>query len=462
MNSHAPNLHLHVLRWLLIPLALMACVILIEVFYSANQSTERIQDQMLFSQAIGIKEHAASTSGDLVYLDLIQQTSNRTIFYKVEGPDNAFVTGYSGLPPVPDETFLERDKPLFYYSFYRGKEIRMVSLSTMVEGRDLNGLMTVLVGQYADARRSLVSEHMLNSTIRLTLLLLLAGLLGWVAVTQGLKPLARLEQAISRRSIDDMRPIGVAVPQEVSKVVNALNSLFERLQVSVERRKRFIANASHQLRTPVASLMAQTELALRKTDAGSEHEEFATINDKAHQMSRLIKQLLSLARADAEEPVQQDQAPVDLIAFAKKTTIDWLNEHHEPKIDIGFESTLECLEINANETLLTELLVNLIDNANNYCPEDTLVTVRVEQADGLARLEVEDDGPGIPEGERELVLERFYRCQEDRTGTGLGLAIAKEVVHRHQGELHLLTPHTGHGLLVRVELPILHTTLSSP
>ncbi|MET0084613.1 MAG: sensor histidine kinase [Sedimenticola sp.] len=457
MNNHTPNLHLHVLRWLLIPLALIACVILIEVFYSANRSTERIQDQMLISQAIGIKEHAASTSGDLVYLDLIQQTSNRTIFYKVEGPNNAFVTGYSGLPPVPEGTFQERDKPFFYYSLYRGKEIRMVSLRTMVEGRDLNGLMTVFVGQYADARRSLVSEHMLNSTMRLVLLLLLTGLLGWVAVTQGLKPLARLEKAISLRSFDDMRPIGVAVPQEVSKVVNALNSLFERLQVSAERRKRFIANASHQLRTPVASLMAQTELALRKTDTGTEHDEFHSINEKAHQMSRLINQLLSLARADAEEQVQQQQAPVDLIAFAKKTTIDWLNDHHDPSIDLGFESRLETLEINANETLLTELLVNLIDNANNYCPDETLVTVRVEQNDGMAILEVEDNGPGIPENERERVLERFYRRQEDRTGTGLGLAIAKEVATRHQGKLHLLTPGSGKGLLVRVELPILST-----
>ncbi|MES9874841.1 MAG: HAMP domain-containing sensor histidine kinase [Candidatus Sedimenticola sp. PURPLELP] len=289
--------------------------------------------------------------------------------------------------------------------------------------------------------------------LRLSLLIFLAGSLGWVAVTQGLRPLARLEQAISRRSFDDMRPIGVAVPKEVHNVVTALNSLLERLHVSVERRKRFIANASHQLRTPVASLMAQTELALRKAEHNDKCDELASINERARQMSRLINQLLSLARADAAEQVQEHQAPLDLIAFAKKTTIDWLNEHHDPMIDLGFESTLDTLEIYANETLLSELLSNLIDNANNYCPQEALVTVRVDQNDEGAILEVEDNGPGIPEAERERVLERFYRRQEDKTGTGLGLAIAKEVALRHQGKLSLLTPASDKGLLVRVELP---------
>ena len=171
-------------------------------------------------------------------------------------------------------------------------------------------------------------------------------------------------------------------------------------------------------------------------------------------MSRLINQLLSLARADAEEDVAAQREPVELVHFAKRTTIDWLNEHHHPTIDLGFESPLEELVIQANEVLLTELLVNLIDNANNYCPQGSRVTVRIDRDASYAVLDVEDNGPGIPEAERERVLERFYRLQEDRTGTGLGLAIAREVTFRHRGRLSLLTPASGQGLLVRLSFPL--------
>ncbi|MET0103292.1 MAG: sensor histidine kinase [Sedimenticola sp.] len=457
MNNHTPNLHLHVLRWLLIPLALITYTMLIEVYYSSENSTERIQDQMLTAQAESIKEHVISANGDLIYWDLLaQQISNRLIFYKVEGPRNSFVVGYSRLPPYREKIHQKMNKPYYYYGRYRNEEIRMVSLRVMKEGNEINGPMTISVGEFSKARRALVLDVMQKLMIRVALLWILVVMLVWLSITLGLKPLSQLASAIKRRSFDDMRPIGAPVPQEVRQVVDELNNLLQRLEVSMVQQKRFIANASHQLKTPVSALMIQTELALRK-DIGTREKDYAikAIHEKANQMDCLITQLLSLARADAEEQAQQQQPTVDLIAFTKKTTIDWLNDHYAPKIDLGFESRLETLETNANETLLTQLLRNLIDNANNYCPYETLVTVRVYQNNSMAILEVEDNGPGIPANERERVLERFYRRQEDLTGTGLGLAIAKEVVTRHQGNLHLLTPDSGKGLLVRVELPIL-------
>jgi two-component system sensor histidine kinase TctE len=454
MTNIGPSLHLRVLRWLIVPLALMSCVILVEVYYTANRTTERIVDQMLVFQAIGILEHAISTEGDMVHLEIIQRTTGRTVFYKVEGPGNSFLTGYSGLPNPPDEISLAVDEPYFYQSSYRNREIRIVAMRRLVEGRDVNGPVSVYVGQHTDKRKQLVWEIVSSSLFHLGLLIILAGGLGWVAVTQGLKPLARLERAIGRRSYNDMRPIDVVMPREVRNVVAALNDLLSRLRESVERRKRFIANASHQLRTPVASLMAQTELALRKSERGSSCGELQAINDRATQMSHLIKQLLSLARADSEDIVSDRQESIDLIKFTKQVTIEWLNEHHDTAIDLGFESGLDSLMIKANDTLITELLNNLIDNANNYCPKGSLVTVRVDCDKSHAILEVEDNGPGIPEAERERVLERFYRLHEDRTGTGLGLAIAKEVANRHHGMLHLLTPRSGQGLLVRLVLSL--------
>ncbi|MES9944536.1 MAG: sensor histidine kinase [Candidatus Thiodiazotropha sp.] len=454
MTKTGPSLHQRVLRWLIVPLGLMSCVILVEVYYSANRSTERILDQMLISQAIGILEHAISTEGDMVHLEVIQKTTSGTVFYKVEGPDNSFLTGFSGLPNPPDMTVLVDNVPYFYNSRYRNGKIRLVALRKLVEGRDYNGLVNVYVGQHTDMRKQLVWESVSSSLLRLVLLIILAGILGWVAVTLGLKPLTRLERAIGRRSYDDMRPIDVVMPREVRNVVAALNDLLERLRESVERRKRFISNASHQLRTPVASLMAQTELALRKSERVANCGELKNINDRAIQMSHLINQLLSLARADSEDMVSDREEAIDLIRFTKQVTIEWLNEHHDPAIDLGFESDIDRLEITANKILMTELLTNLIDNANNYCPKGSLVTVRIERNEKHVILEVEDNGPGIPETDRERVLERFYRLHEDRTGTGLGLAIAKEVANRHHGMLHLLAPGSGQGLLVRLELPL--------
>jgi two-component system sensor histidine kinase TctE len=171
-------------------------------------------------------------------------------------------------------------------------------------------------------------------------------------------------------------------------------------------------------------------------------------------MSHLINQLLSLTRADSEDLNSDQKVSIDLIGFTKRVTIAWFNEHHDPAIDLGFESNLNHLEITANEILMTELLTNLIDNANNYYPKGSLVTVRVNREAEHAILEVEDNGPGIPKTHRERVLERFYRLHEDRTGTGLGLAIAKEVANRHHGVFHLLSPPSGEGLLVRLTLPL--------
>ena len=201
MADRAASLHLRILGYLLVPPALMAAVLMFEVYASANRSTGQIQDQMLLSYALGISEHAVSTGGDLVYIDLIQQTTSGTVFYWVEGPDNAFVSGYSGLRNVTDPTALNDREPRFFDSRHRGRDVRVVALRSLVEGRDLEGWMTVYVAQPTAERRQLVWSQIANSALRLSLLILVAGVLGWVAVSRGLKPLARLERAIGVETV---------------------------------------------------------------------------------------------------------------------------------------------------------------------------------------------------------------------------------------------------------------------
>ena len=427
---------------------------LVEVYHSAENSTRRVQDQMLLSTAFGISENALNTQGDLLLLEVIQQTSDETVFYKVEGPDGAFVIGYSGLPRPPHDVAPAHREPYFFLGKYRNKRVRVVALRTLVEDPELSGWMTVYVAQPTEYRESLVWDEVVSSTIRLGLLVVIAGLLAWVAVSLGLRPLARLERAIGKRSYEDLSPIDVVIPKEVSNVEAALNSLLARLERSIGRNKRFVSNASHQLRTPVAALVAQTESALRETEEVPARGPVERIHANAVRMSRLIGQLLSLARADDFESTERAFEIVDLVKIARDTTSEQVPDAVAQGIDLGFNAEVATAEVLGNLTLLSELLRNLIDNACRYCPRGSEVTVRVAQEDGSIVIEVLDDGPGIPPQDHERVLERFTRLKDDNSeGSGLGLAIAVEVAQAHGGRLRLSTPPTGRGLKVQIAFP---------
>ena len=451
------SLHLRILAWLLIPLFLMAVVLLFEVYASANRSTAEIQDRMLLSHALAITEQALGTQGDLVYLDFVKQTSGGSVFYKVEGPDHAFVSGYSGLPTIPDPAILGDRRPHYFMARYRGEKVRVIALRTLVEGRLLNGWMTVYVAQLAGERERLVRQQVADSALRLSLLILVAGILGWFAVTQGLKPLTRLEKAIGRRSFDDLRPIVADMPRETTQLIHALNDLLARLAAAIGRNKRFIADASHQLRTPVAGLLAQTELALRKAGDADACAPIKNIHSNSRRMARLISQLLALAQADNMEAARQTFESVDLVPLAQRITAAMASQAPAAGMDLGFEAKTDSAVIQGNALMLEEMIQNLVDNACRYCPRGTVIDVRIEASQDQDKvcLSVADNGPGIPPQDRDRVFERFTRLREKEVaeGSGLGLAIAREVAQMHRGTLELSDGDDRRGLTVTVAFP---------
>lgn len=452
INLVRTSLRNRVLAWLIIPLLSISVIMLAEVYYSAAQSTGEIQDQMLVSQAIGIAEQAASTGGDLYHLEVIQRTSGKTVFYKSIGPQNSYMAGFGFLPLPPEGTELSTDVPYFYDTTYRNQSVRMVAIKSLIQAREVNGFAYTYVGQFTAARENLIWQQVMNSSVRLGLFIVIASIFAWLAVAQGLRPLARLQESITRRSFDDMRPIQVDVPKEVDEVVSELNNLLVRLENSVHSNKRFISNASHQLRTPVASLMAQTELLLRQPLPEDQALQLANINARANQMSRLINQLLTLMRADASDQLVLEN--IDLVTSLEQICMAWYNDHPQANIELRFQPHFEQLNVLANETLLSEALSNLMDNANRYCPADSHLTISLARKLHSAIIMLDDDGPGIPIEDRERVLERFCRLQEDNDGTGLGLAIAKEVALRHGGDLELVDSEFGAGLGIRIRIPI--------
>ena len=453
-----PSLHQRILFWLLIPLAAMSIAQMVEVFYSTRDSLVEVGDRLLLASAVSISEHSVGTGGDLFphnIQTLIESSLGETILYKVVGPDNAYISGYDGIPDVPDNRQLEGGIPVFYNTIYDKQKLRVVALKYFIEDRSLSGWISVFVAQTVSHRDAQIKSAVIETAARLLFLIIVTVALTWFGISRGLVPLTRLRESIARRSYDDLAEIRRPMPREIGPMVSTLNALFTRLDQSIDKNKRFVANASHQLRTPVTALLAQAEQCQRKMQLGQAGtaQELDVVIERAGQMARLINQLLLLARVEDIDRSQSHEATLDLVQLAKNVTLHWINDHHTQSLDLGFDSELETLNIHGNEVLLQEMLLNLIENAEAYCPAGAQVTVRVRKGQKCAMLEVEDNGPGIPAEDRERVLERFARLQEDRQGTGLGLAIASEVARYHQAILSLHDGHQGRGLLVRLQLP---------
>jgi len=451
------SLHQRILFWLLIPLAAMSIAQMVEVFYSTRESMVEIADRLLLASAVSISEHSVGTGGDLFpdnIQTLIESSLKETILYKVVGPDNAYISGFDGIPGIPGNQPLEGGVPIFYNTTYDRQKLRVVALRYFIEDRSLSGWISVFVAQTVSHRDAQVRATVIETAARLLFLIIVTVGLTWFGISRGLIPLTRLRKSIARRSFDDLAEIRQPMPREIGPMVSTLNNLFKRLDQSIDKNKRFVANASHQLRTPVTALLAQAEQCQRKIATGQADtaQEINIVIERARQMARLINQLLLLARVEDIDRSQSLEETIDLVELAKSVTLQWVNDHHRQRIDLGFETELETLKIAANGILLQEMLLNLIENSEAYCPAGTQVTVRVRKEKDATILEVEDDGPGIPPEDRQRVLERFARLQEDRQGTGLGLAIASEVARYHRAILSLHDGHKGQGLLVRFQL----------
>ncbi len=252
------------------------------------------------------------------------------------------------------------------------------------------------------------------------------------------------------------------VPEEISPLVGSLNDMLGRLSQSIDMQKRFIADAAHQMKTPLAGMRMQSELALRQTDEQEIHRSLEQLATSSESATRLVNQLLALARAEHQPQAGAALEQLDLGALAMQVVQEWVSASFTQHIDLGYEPPAGVLHIDGNPVMLRELLSNLIDNALRYAGSGASVTVRVREDDlGHAVLEVEDTGPGIAPQERTHVFERFYRILgSSASGSGLGLAIVREIAQQHGAEIDLfnnprsLTPKMP-GTLLRLTFPFI-------
>jgi two-component system sensor histidine kinase TctE len=280
------------------------------------------------------------------------------------------------------------------------------------------------------------------------------------AVQRALRPLLSLKEAVERRSPRDLSVIDEgASPEEVRPLVDSLNRLFVLVNAQAESQRRFVADAAHQLRTPLAGLQAQVEAWAQEASARPAHgtlalpaDQIVKLRNATRRTSQLANQLLALSRADARGMHSQPEQSVDLKALCEDSLQVHLDAATARGIDLGLDA--QAVRVMGHEWLLRELLSNLVDNAVKYSHEGGSVTIRCGRRGNEAFLEVEDDGPGVAAAERPRILERFYRVQGTQgEGNGLGLAIAEEIARVHHSHLQLQPGAGGRGLKVTLPLP---------
>jgi len=346
------------------------------------------------------------------------------------------------------------DRPVFFDGIIKGNKVRLATFVLHSSPRYKDHFVIVEVAETLNKRQRLAQEIVSNSLFPQAMIILLAPLIVWIGIGKGLAPLRFLQRDVARRSHLNLSPVdeGLA-PKEVRPIIHAINDLMERLSHVLEAQNRFAGDAAHQLRTPLAGLKAQVELVARQSTLDDMRAAIQPLSVSIDRMSRLVNQLLALARSDHESGHATPFEAIDLNTLVSETTREWVPEALQKDIDLGFVDSTLPATIHGNPQRLRELISNLLDNAIRYTPKGGRVTTRALSKP--PSIIVEDNGDGIPPQERERVFERFYRVLGSRAeGSGLGLSIVREIALAHGATVRLDSNVRGKGTVVTVEFPL--------
>jgi len=459
MPLEQPLLRTQLLKWLLVPLFVLLTADTVFSYWMALRFSQRAYDRTLVEIAHEAAFHMLANGRNLV-LD-VPEAARRVLFtdpsdklfYAIETPDGRLVSGRE-VPPSPSPRGDTPAPEVLYDGEIEKEPVRIVEMRVRAGDSGVQTEAVLRVAETKNKRNELAREILLSVVFPQVVLILIAGAIVWVGVVRGLSPLQRLQQAIAERSPRDRRPVVVgAVPGEVRPLMDAINGLLERLDSILTLQNRFIADAAHQLKTPVAAVQAQLELAMRGEDPARTRESLANVQAGLERLSRMVSQLLALARNEPEALRNINMTAVDLNALALERASEWVHEALKRRIDLGFEGANAGVIVKGDAGRLGELLDNLLDNAVRYSREGGRVTVRVS-TEPQPTVTVSDDGPGIPAPEQTLIFERFHRRLGTPTeGSGLGLAIAQEIAQIHGGDISLYEDIDGVGNTFSLSLP---------
>ena len=452
------------LRWLILPLVLLVALNAVSLYRDALEAADVAYDRSLLSSTRALAERVSVQDGKVVAnvpyvaLDSFETDTLGRIYYKVTGLQGETVSGYDDLPPVPKNvprTDLYPALVRFYHATYNGERVRIAALLQPVYDDSMRGIALIQVGETLDARQALSRDILLSTLLRQALLVLAVAAMVWFAVRLVLRPLMLLKNEVETRALSDLSNIDPAlVHKEVRPLVAAMNGAMARTQDLIASQRRFIADASHQLRTPLAVLKTQAELALRENDPAAMRAIVGSIAGTTDGAIHLANRLLTLARIE-HGGGSVPAAPVSLADVARQVGLELALPAVQKGIDLALEADADDqTTVPGQALLLHEMVSNLVDNAIRYTPAGGSVLLQVGRAGNEVLLAVSDSGPGIAAGDVDKVFMPFYRAQAtleaNPGGTGLGLAIVRDIATLHGASVTLGESGQGPGLTVTV------------
>ncbi|MBB3219220.1 sensor histidine kinase [Pseudoduganella umbonata] len=399
--------------------------------------------------------------------NILEADPNDRFLYTVSTPPGRFILGNNAIPLPPAHMRPRPNDPYFYDGEMPPDQtgttpgpakVRVAAL--FLKNGELDGRqqwMLVQVARGVAARESIWKRILVDTLLPLSALIMLMTVIVWAGTGAGLAPLLRLRREVEDRSPNDLTPLRAdAAPRELRSLVRALNNLLAAVRQNVDAQKRFIADAAHQLRTPLAGVISHAELALGATSDPALVARLTMLHQSATRSAHLIARMLMLARTEPEAAMVQERSPVELGALVEQVVADAVPKALRGGADLGVGTQRDPagLWVQANPMLLAEALVNILDNAIEYAGAGSEITVAVRRDGRHARISVSDNGPGIARADHARVFDRFVRATDQGLGCGLGLAIVHEIVTQHGGSVSLgdVDPH---GLEVVVKLPLL-------
>ncbi len=423
---------------------------------ASNAAYDRSLLGAIKSTDANISTESGGLSVELPYrmLEFFELTASGQVYYRVATEDGLVEIGNADLP-TPQQP-LETGKPQFMDAMYYGEPVRLGSYARMLNqplaGQQARQRVVIQVAERLHSREKFTRALLVQALARDLILVVVTGALLAFVIGWALRPLNRLRQEVQNRSPQDLMPIAsTSIPADVQPLVEAINHHIERNRRLSESQRRFVDDASHQLRTPLTTLTTQVGFALRESDPHHLRVALQAVKAQLEETIRQTNQMLALARVDSAELVSE---PLDLLAFAGEVTRIWWTEARAKHIDLGLECETDSAWVRAQPGLLREALSNLLHNAIRYTPQNGQVTVHIKQDDGCVWLTVQDNGPGIPATEQKRAGERFFRGSNvSLSGSGLGLAIVRSIAERHGGRMVVEAGLHGQGLAASIVLP---------
>ncbi len=445
------------LIWIILtPLLLIALVASAWQFRNTTLRAESIFDRGLLSAALAISRDIAVSDGDALSpatRRLINDTSGGELFYHVYAPDGVFVTGYSTPPVLPKSAPSDQAEPFYYNARYQGQDMRVLRFQDGTTISGVSGLFNITVWQSADVRRNFVRDVASRSFAVIALLVLSVAFVVWFGVAVGLRPLLDLEKAIAKRTPTELEPIRRAVPIEARRIVDTLNALLDRVSRRISSKDEFISNAAHQLRNPVAGVLALAEAVQNAPNAAAAKKRSAELVLAAREASNLTNQLLSFERAGGAD-IEQSSVVLDFKALVQQVVDTFLQQNAAQDVKVIVNMVHANLSVRGDAIMLQEAVLNLLTNAVVHGGPD-MSEIKIDLSTDVehAILSVTDNGVGIPVEKHIAAISRFGQANGGK-GSGLGLPISARVMKNHGGSLKLV--EYSEGAKVVVALPLAH------